>query len=500
MKKEQSVREFEDFLTENRSRVNKSLNTALWLFAIMGPALAVGVKAGFFQDVTYRSCAIITGLCLGLALLHFIFYKLYSKERRTALFALIALDILQVYMSYTHVNISLGWCIVPVLSLLFCDTGIYFYALIVNYVVMFISLLMTAAYDASVRNDFEHAGAYFASVAAGYTIETIILFAATFTMLRLIRAYFKEIFTQNALIRAHEKNMEEKIELLDSMSQIYDHVNLVDYQNSTEMSLRDSNSTKYQIDLDAQRHTIMDQKLKGRVEPEQYDEFMRFTDIKTVRRRLAKKKSISADFVDVVSGWFRAQFITVDATIDGIPNRVIYTIQNVEEEKRREQQLIRISETDEMTRLYNRRSYDEDLDTYRGRILSKKLVIFCVDVNGLKTVNDTMGHAAGDELILGAAKCLREATEKFGKVYRTGGDEFMMILHTEVPEAVRESILQKAAAWRGENIEQLTMSVGYAAAADHPGESVERLEQLADAEMYKEKDRYYKEKGIDRRR
>ena len=222
------------------------------------------------------------------------------------------------------------------LSLLFCDTGIYFYAMIVNYVVMLASLLMTAAYDASARNDFEHAGAYFANVAAGYTIETIILFLATFTMLRLIRAYFKEIFTQNALIRAHEKNMEEKIELLDSMSQIYDHVNLVDFQDSTEMSLRDSNSTKYQIDLDAQRHTIMDQKLKSRVEPEQYDEFMRFTDIKTVRRRLSKKKSISADFVDVVSGWFRAQFITVDATIDGIPNRVIYTIQNVEEEKRRD--------------------------------------------------------------------------------------------------------------------------------------------------------------------
>ena len=62
----------------------------------------------------------------------------------------------------------------------------------------------------------------------------------------------------------------------------------------------------------------------------------------------------------VVSGWFRAQYITVDSTLDGIPNVIIYVTRNVDEEKRREEHLIRISMTDEMTRLFNRRCYEED--------------------------------------------------------------------------------------------------------------------------------------------
>lgn len=50
-----------------------------------------------------------------------------------------------------------------------------------------------------------------------------------------------------------------------------------------------------------------------------------------------------------------------------------------------------------------------------------------IDVNGLKIVNDEIGHAAGDELIKGAAKCMKEVIGSYGKVYRTGGDEFVSI-------------------------------------------------------------------------
>jgi GGDEF domain-containing protein len=47
--------------------------------------------------------------------------------------------------------------------------------------------------------------------------------------------------------------------------------------------------------------------------------------------------------------------------------------------------------------------------------------------------------------------------------------------------------------------EGMTMSVGYAAASDHPGATVEDLEHRADVDMYAEKERYYKQAGIDRR-
>jgi diguanylate cyclase (GGDEF)-like protein len=234
--------------------------------------------------------------------------------------------------------------------------------------------------------------------------------------------------------------------------------------------------------------------------PNQLDDFLTFTNIKTIRSRLSLKKLISADFIDVVSGWFRAQYITVDSTVDGIPNVVIYTTRNVDEEKRREENLIRISMTDEMTRLFNRRCYDEDLRQFRNSNLADNFVLFSIDVNGLKTVNDTKGHAAGDELIKGAANCLLLSIGNNGKVYRTGGDEFMAVIHTENPEELRETINTKTKEWHGVYTEKISMSIGYASHKDNPAASIDELERLADADMYNEKDKYYKENGIERRR
>ncbi len=498
--KEKSSGDFEQFLIDNRSRVNKYLNMALWFFIATGPAIALGVKVNYFPDITYLSCAIITGLCLALALVHYLLYKHRPKETYTGLFALTALDILLVYMSYVHVKICLTWFLVPLLSLLFCDRLYFWYALILNYVLMFLSTWVTSEYAIIARGDYEHATAYFADIIGGYTIETFILFAAGNAALKLTMTYFRELFSQNALIKAHEKNMTEKMEILDSMAEIYDNVNLLDFREQTEMSLRNNNSTKFDIDLGNQTHTIMNQKQKTMVTPDHLEAYMNFTNLSTIRTRLAKKKIISADFIDVINGWFRAQFITVDATEDGIPNSVIYTTQNVDEEKRREENLIRISMTDELTRLFNRRSYEEDLQQIRGGALPDTFVLFSVDVNGLKAVNDSKGHAAGDELIIAAAGCFAQAVGSLGKTYRTGGDEFMAILYTEDPEYIRKTIKENAENWHGVYNEEITMSIGYATVSANPEATVDRLEYLADADMYREKDKYYRAKGIERRR
>ena len=156
--------------------------------------------------------------------------------------------------------------------------------------------------------------------------------------------------------------------------------------------------------------------------------------------------------------------------------------------------------TDEMTRLYNRRCYDEDLREIREGVLADDFVLFSIDVNGLKTVNDTKGHAAGDELIKGAADCLALSFGKKGKVYRTGGDEFMAVVHIDDPEKLRDEIKQKAKEWHGIYTDEVTMSVGYAAHKDQPDASVDDLEHVADADMYAEKEKHYKERGIERRR
>ena len=121
-------------------------------------------------------------------------------------------------------------------------------------------------------------------------------------------------------------------------------------------------------------------------------------------------------------------------------------------------------------------------------------VVYC-DVTGLKYVNDTMGHEAGDRLILNACACL---TDVFGedKVFRIGGDEFLVICTqidentlikriTELKELMKERSVNMAAGviWR-ENV-----ITGF-------GEILRESEEL----MYADKAQYYKEKGVERRK
>lgn len=174
---------------------------------------------------------------------------------------------------------------------------------------------------------------------------------------------------------------------------------------------------------------------------------------------------------------------------------LIETIQDVDRQKRKEAQLIQITMTDELTRLNNRRSFDADVAAHEGRALEPGFVIFSVDVNGLKEANDTRGHEAGDALLTATARCLAEAIGPVGKVYRTGGDEFLAIATTEEPQAIAEQIARRAAGAEG-----LSLSVGYAAHSEHPDADIHALEVLADEMMYREKERYYSTPGVDRRR
>ena len=170
------------------------------------------------------------------------------KSLFTAIFALTALDILLVYMTYSHVNIFLTWFLVPILSLLFCDKIIFCYSVCLNYVLMFTTTWLTAAYQVALRDDYVDSVAYFRDVMGGYTIETVILSISAYMIGKLTEDHYRELFRQYGRIKSHEKEMGEKMKLLESMVEIYDNVNYINFIDSTEMSLRDDMNTKHGID------------------------------------------------------------------------------------------------------------------------------------------------------------------------------------------------------------------------------------------------------------
>ena len=160
-------------------------------------------------------------------------------------------------------------------------------------------------------------------------------------------------------------------------------------------------------------------------------------------------------------------------------------------------------DTDELTGVYSRHAYSLALNNLDGRnTLPAGLAVFTVDINGLKQVNDKLGHEAGDELIRGAAECITDTLCENGNCYRTGGDEYVVLAYMDRGEAetALANLYERASHWDGKAVHSLSLAAGFALAAEHEGLTVEKLVGQSDLLMYEAKAAYYRSSGRDRRK
>ena len=125
-----------------------------------------------------------------------------------------------------------------------------------------------------------------------------------------------------------------------------------------------------------------------------------------------------------------------------------------------------------------------------------------MDLNGLKAANDNIGHEAGDELIIGASKCMYNAFSGLGRTYRVGGDEFVALLRgtrEEVQDAVK-TFDYLTENFQGNLISELSVAKGVVVCSEHIELNFEEIKAMADKLMYADKDEYYRRTGKDRRR
>lgn len=154
--------------------------------------------------------------------------------------------------------------------------------------------------------------------------------------------------------------------------------------------------------------------------------------------------------------------------------------------------IIQMYKKDPLTGALNRFAFYEDVELSSGEITA----LILADMNGLKKVNDTQGHAAGDHALATLAQCFRKAVKNRQAVYRTGGDEFVIVCRRLSPEktaAVAEQ-MKKAVAETG-----YSCSVGYGLKGDS-AKTVSDMLAEADEMMYAEKEKFYADGKRDRRR
>ena len=169
------------------------------------------------------------------------------------------------------------------------------------------------------------------------------------------------------------------------------------------------------------------------------------------------------------------------------PHSLIGTIQDVTDRKLAEEKIVFLSYHDQLTGLSNRRFFEEEL-TRLDVASNYPLTLVMGDVNGLKLINDSFGHAAGDELLIKVAQVLREACRGDDFIARLGGDEFVILLpNTDTTET--EQILKRinglALQARVGSIE-LSISFGYETKR-YEEEHIRELFKRAEDHMYKKK-------------
>lgn len=162
-------------------------------------------------------------------------------------------------------------------------------------------------------------------------------------------------------------------------------------------------------------------------------------------------------------------------------------IQNITERKLNERRLEYLSTHDALTGLYNRYYFEQVMNTLE---LTRHPAIIICDVDGLKLINDTLGHAAGDETLKAAGQILETVLGGSGITARIGGDEFAIILfegNREEVESLINAIRVDAIHYTlRENSVHLSLSVGYAFGDENTVNAFD-LYKEADNQMYREK-------------
>ena len=170
------------------------------------------------------------------------------------------------------------------------------------------------------------------------------------------------------------------------------------------------------------------------------------------------------------------------------------TLQDITADKRDEESLRVLARTDPLTGLLNRDAVLDALEERLGDPAQAQVAVLYIDLDRFKTVNDALGHNAGDELLVRAARRIANSVGTEGLIARFGGDEFLVACDAtgdpQQPERLAERILAAFAdSFRfGKDEFAITASIGVAR-APRDGDRPQALIQNADLAMYDSKRR-----------
>jgi diguanylate cyclase (GGDEF)-like protein/PAS domain S-box-containing protein len=202
---------------------------------------------------------------------------------------------------------------------------------------------------------------------------------------------------------------------------------------------------------------------------------------------------IEIGFRQVRTGKVRQAEMTMTNLLDDPSvNGIVLNTRDVDDAKELQKQLVYEAYHDGLTLLSSRALFREDLEEAIARSTrAEDVAVLFLDLDGFKEVNDSLGHAAGDQLLVRVADRLRESVREGDAIARFGGDEFAVLVESIVARADAETVARRIVAALGQPFLidgrelHVGASIGLASAGD--ANDVEQLMRNADLAMYKAK-------------
>jgi diguanylate cyclase (GGDEF)-like protein/PAS domain S-box-containing protein len=221
--------------------------------------------------------------------------------------------------------------------------------------------------------------------------------------------------------------------------------------------------------------------------------YVRTSDRDDIVEMLRDSTTLNSVEVELRKQDAQSMWALMNLTLVG--ERIHATVVDISDRKRAEEQIEFHAYHDVLTNLPNRKLFTDRLThtLSRARRSGKPLAVMFVDLDHFKSINDTLGHEAGDELLLQMARRLRDNVRDDDTVARLGGDEFTIILselrHPEDAISVAEKLIkavEQPLTISGTSIE-VSASIGIALYPDD-GADAESLLRNADSAMYRAKE------------
>jgi diguanylate cyclase (GGDEF)-like protein/PAS domain S-box-containing protein len=206
-------------------------------------------------------------------------------------------------------------------------------------------------------------------------------------------------------------------------------------------------------------------------------------------------KSVREQTIGIQHPDGRLRWLSVSAAPMGAearPAAAVLTFRDVTERRDYEAELHRLAEVDELTGLPNRRAFLAVLADHLAsrRREDSRGALLVLDLDRFKELNDTLGHAVGDRVLVHAARAMEERLRATDYLGRLAGDEFAVLLPRateqqaeQVAEALAERLRQEALP-TARGVNQVSASIGVVPLSGAAGASVDRALQYADDAMY----------------